>query len=314
MHAISLVLLGLFDNPFTSMINSIAVVISAIIDFINQHVTHNYGWSMLLLALLATTAMTPLYMATFRSVKEMQAIQPYVKRLQEKYKNDRQKLAEEQMKLFREHNINPFGGCLPMLIQLPIFFAIYAAIQSHTAQFAHAGWLWIGTAFSQHLGPLPSWIPFIKGQVLARNLDEPDKVLTLLYAISMYFSFQTTTVAADPMQAQQQKLMGRLMPLLWFFIGQNFKAAFLLYWLGLNIFSTLLRFWAMRAPSRIPAPPIETAATRAGYPLHCPNCDAVLEIGKGSKCKACGVKVKRIAPAANGRAASGAVVTPADNT
>src|SRR5690349_14172788 len=93
-----------FDNPFSSLIGGIADFISVVLDFIYTHVAHNYGWSMVLLALLATAFMVPLYLQQFRSFKEMQAIQPYIKRLQDKYK-DRQKVAEEQMKLFREHNI-----------------------------------------------------------------------------------------------------------------------------------------------------------------------------------------------------------------
>lgn len=299
-----------FDNPWTSLINGLADGISVVLDFINAHVTHSYGWSMLVLAFVATLVMLPLYLQQFRSVKEMQAIQPYVKRLQEKYKEDRQKLAEEQMKLFREHNINPFGGCLPTLIQMPIFFAIYAAIQRHSEQFTHAGWMWIGSSFCQHAPQLPN-ILGISGALCAANLSQPDKLLTLFYAVSMFFSFQmTTAVTSDPQQAQQQKLMGMLMPVMMFFIGQKFIAGFVLYWLGLNIFSTILRFWAMRAPSKIPAPPQETAATLAGYPLHCPNCKALLTVVKGSRCEACGTKVKKVAPASNGKAASGTTLTP----
>ena len=310
----SLALLAAFDNPWTTLINSIAGAISVVLDFINSHVTHNYGWSMLALALVATLAMLPLYLQTFRSVKEMQAVQPYLKRIQEKYKNDRQKIAEEQMKLFREHNINPLGGCLPTLIQLPIFFAIYSAINSHKAQFAHATWLWIGSAMSLHAPHLPSWLPWITGPIFATNLSEPDKILTLVYAVSMFFSFQmTTTVATDPAQQQQQKLMSYMMPIMWFFIGQRFASGFTLYWLGLNIFSTALRFWVMRAPSRIPAPPQETPATLAGFPLHCPNCNALLTVVKNNKCASCGVKVKKIAPAPNGKLQSGAGVAPTDN-
>jgi YidC/Oxa1 family membrane protein insertase len=299
-----------FDNPWTSLIGALANWISVVLDFINAHVTHNYGWSMLVLALVATLVMLPLYLQQFRSVKEMQAIQPYVKRLQEKFKDDKQKLAEEQMKLFKEHNINPFGGCLPTLIQLPIFFAIYQAIQRHSEQFAHAGWMWIGSAMSAHSPAIPSWVPGgLAGPIFAANLSQPDKLLTLFYAISMFFSFQmTTAVTSDPMQQQQQKLMSVMMPVMMFFIGQHFIAGFVLYWLGLNIFSTTLRFWAMRAPSKIPAPPQETAATLAGYPLHCPNCKELLTVAK-SKCAACGVKVKKVGPGANGKLASGTTVT-----
>ena len=312
LHVLPILALALFDNPWTSLINTLAQGISIILDFINANVTHNYGWSMLAMALVATTAMIPLYLQTFRSVKEMQAIQPYIKRLQEKYKNDRQKLGAEQMKLFREHNINPFGGCLPMLIQLPIFFAIYTAIRSHTAQFAHAGWLWIGSAACAHAPNIT--LPFgLSGPLCASNLGAPDKLLTLAYAVSMYFSLQiTTTVATDPVQQQQQRLMSYMMPVMMFFIGQNFVSAFTLYWLGLNIFSTALRFWAMRTPSKIPAPPQETDATRAGYPLHCPKCDALLTVTKG-RCDACNAKVKKLGPAGNGKVQPPATVTRADN-
>ncbi len=300
------------DNPFTPVITGISNAISALLDFINAHATHNYGWSMLVLAFLATLIMTPLYLMQFRSFKEMQAIQPYIKRLQDKYKDDRQRLAEEQMKLFREHNINPLGGCLPLLIQFPIFIAIYQAILHHSDQFAHAGWLWIGSAMSLHSPQVPSWVPFLGGPIFASNLSQPDKILTIFYAISMFFSFQMTSMTpADPAQAQQQRLMGYMMPVMMFFVGQHFISGFVLYWLGLNIFSTALRFWAMRQPSKIPAPPQETAATLAGYPLHCPSCKELLVIRKGSKCASCGAKVKRVAPAANGKVAASTTAPPA---
>jgi YidC/Oxa1 family membrane protein insertase len=306
--------LAAFDNPFSGLITQLATGISVVLDFINAHIAHNYGWSMIVLAFAATLIMTPLYLQQFRSFKEMQAIQPYIKRLQDKYKNDRQKLGEEQMKLFREHNINPLGGCLPMLIQFPIFIAIYQAILHHSDQFTHAAWLWIGSPMSQHSPQVPAWVPGLGGAIFAANLSQPDKILTLFYAISMFFSFQmTTTVSADPAQQQQQRLMSYMMPVMMFFVGQHFIAGFVLYWLGLNIFSTALRFWAMRRPSKIPAPPQETAATLAGYPLHCPTCKELLTIRKGSKCAACGAKVKRVAPAANGKVASSAAVTPPAN-
>jgi YidC/Oxa1 family membrane protein insertase len=315
LHALPFVALAAFDNPLSGLINGLAVYISAILDFINARITHNYGWSMVALAFVATVVMLPLYLQQFRSVKEMQAIQPYVKRLQEKYKSDRQKLAEEQMKLFREHNINPFGGCLPLIIQLPIFFAIYAAINAHAAQFEHAGWLWIGSSISQHSPVIPSWVPWLNGPIFAKSLADFDKVLTLAYAVSMFFSFQmTTTVATDPMQQQQQKLMGYMMPIMWFFIGQKFKAGFILYWLSLNVFSTALRLWSMRAPSRIPAPPQETPATLAGYPLHCPHCNALLSVVKGNKCEACGARVKKLAPAQNGKVQRTSPATRADKS
>jgi YidC/Oxa1 family membrane protein insertase len=308
-HFPFLAALTAFDNPLSGIFNSLIDYVSVVLDFINAHLTHNYGWTMFVLAFVATAAMLPLYLQQFRSFKEMQAIQPYIKRLQDKYKDDRQKLTEEQMKLFREHNINPLGGCLPLLIQFPIMIAIYQAILRHSAEFSHAGWLWIGSAMAQHSPVMPTILGF-GGAIFAANLGQPDKLLTLFYAVSMYFSFQmTTTVATDPMQAQQQKLMSYVMPVMMFFIGQKLIAGFVIYWLGLNIFSTALRFWAMRQPSKVPALPQETPATLAGYPLHCPNCKSLLTIAKGSRCESCGAKVKKVAPATNGKVKSGAAAT-----
>ena len=300
------------DNWFTDIIAGIAGAISVVLDFIYAHIAHNYGWAMILLALAATLGMLPLYLTQFRSFREMQAIQPYVKRLQDRYKNDRQKLAEEQMKLFREHNINPFGGCLPTLIQLPVLWGIYQSINQHQAAFSHAGWLWIGSAFAQHSPSLPAWLGMFGGPIFAANLATPDKILTVFYAISMFFSFQMTSMpSSDPMQQQQQKLMSYMMPVMMLFIGQKFISGFVLYWLGLNVFTTALRFFAMRAPTKIPAPPQETPATLAGYPLHCPNCKELLTIQKGSRCAACGTKVKKVAPASNGQIAATSASKPA---
>lgn len=293
------------DNVFTWLIGGIASAISVILDFIYAHITHNYGWSMILLAVFATLVTLPLLLTQFRSLREMQAVQPYVKRLQDKYKNDRQKLAEEQMKLFREHGINPLGGCLPTIIQIPILYGIYQAIVSHESVFSHASWLWIGTAFSQHSPVLPSWMWYFSGPIFAANLATPDKILTLVYAISMFFSFQMTSMpVTDPAQQQQQRLMSYMMPVMFLVIGQHFISGFVLYWVGMNICQTTIRFFAMRAPTRIPAPPQETDATRAGYPLHCPNCKELLKIQKGSRCAACGAKVKKVAPASNGQIAA----------
>ena len=310
LHAPLASVLAAFDNPWTSLIGQLADWISVVLDFINNTITHNYGWSMLVLALVATLVMLPLYLTQFRSIKEMQAIQPYIKRLQDKFKDDKQKLAEEQMKLFKEHGINPLGGCLPTLIQLPIFFAIYQAIQRHSEQFAHAHWMWIGSAACAHAPQFPN-VFGLGGPLCASNLSQPDKILTLFYAISMFFSFQATTaISTDPMQQQQQRLMSVMMPVMMFFIGQHFIAGFVLYWMGLNLFSTALRFWAMRQPSKIPAPPQETAATLAGYPLNCPNCKALLTVAKGSRCSSCGAKVKKVAPASNGKVASSTPASP----
>src|SRR5215470_18045705 len=165
-----------FANPFSDAFNALARLIGLGLDAINGF-THNYGWSMLILALVVRIALMPLFMQQFKSMKEMQALAPYLKRLQAKYKNDKAKLSEQTMALYREHGVNPLGGCLPLLAQMAFLFAVYSAISMHNDQFKQATWLWIGS-------PLSHRFP----QIFANNLYDADNFLLLLYAVAMYFS------------------------------------------------------------------------------------------------------------------------------
>lgn len=288
-------LLG-FANPFGEMFDVLARFFASVIDYING-LTHNYGWSMLALALVVRVALIPLYVQQFKSAKEMQALAPYIKRLQTRFKDNKQKLQEETMKLYREHGVNPLGGCLPILVQLPILWAVYQAIRVHNDQFKGATWAWVGSALS-HQYP----------QILATNLFQPDMVLLFLYALSLYFSVKLTPMPMDPQQAQTMKIQALIMPVALFFFLRTYPSAFVLYWLGFNVISMAQQYLVMRAPSRIAAPPAETPATLAGYPLDCPSCNERLVVVKGSKCEKCGAKVRKIQPSGNGAANAPAVI------
>src|SRR6516225_8568190 len=110
-----------FANPLTDVYNALVHLIGVGLDAINGF-THNYGWSMIVLAVVVRIVLMPLFLKQFKSMKEMQALAPYLKRLQTKYKNDRAKLSEQTMALYREHGVNPLGGCLPLLAQMPFLF------------------------------------------------------------------------------------------------------------------------------------------------------------------------------------------------
>lgn len=278
-------------NPFAEMFDQLARFFATLIDYING-ITHNYGWSMLALALVIRVALMPLFLQQYKSTKEMQALAPYLKRLQTKYKDNKQKQQEETLKLYREHGVNPLGGCLPLLVQLPILYAVYRAIALHNDQFKEATWAWIGS-------PLSHQLPHI----LATNLFQPDKILLLLYAASMYFSFQLTpTASMEPQQAQMMKINALIMPVVLFFFLGGYPSAFVLYWFGFNVISMAQQWLIMRAPSRIAQPPAETPATLAGYPLDCPSCSERLVVVKGSKCEKCGAKVRKLQMKPNGAA------------
>lgn len=293
--------LAILANPLSQLIDALATLVSVTIDWLFR-VTHNYGWSMLFLALAVSLLVLPLSLQSLKSMQEVQALAPYIKRLQTKYKNDRHKLGEEQMKLYREHGVNPLGGCLPMLAQYPFLFAVFRAIQVHNAAFHKAGWLWIGTSFA-HKFP----------QIMATNLAESDLILLLAYAVSMYFSIKLTpTMSTDAQQQQMMRMQSFMMPVMLLFLGHlyHWSAAFVLYWLGFNVISMAERWYIMRLPSRIPKLQEETPATLAGYPRECPQCQQLLTVVKGSKCENCGTKVRRLQPADIGAQARAAATSP----
>jgi YidC/Oxa1 family membrane protein insertase len=144
----------------------------------------------------------------------MQAIQPQIKELQKEHATDKQKFQEEFWALCQENDCNPLGGCLPMLVQMPILLFLYRGIHDYIVQFEGVSFLWVP------------------------NLAEPNMILLVLYTLSMV-AFQKMAAksqpTADPQQQQQQQMMAYMMPLMFFFFFQSFPAAFLLYWLGSNV-------------------------------------------------------------------------------
>lgn len=178
--------------------------------------------ALIFLALLIKLVTMPLTVASYRGMRDMQKVQPLLKELQEKYKDDKAKLAQEQMQLMKEHKVSPMGGCLPMLIQLPIFWVVYRAVLVYAEGFSNAHFLWI------------------------QNLASPDSVLLILYAISMIVTQKLTTMpTSDPAMLQQQKLMTYMLPIMLLFMLSSLASAFVLYWFFLNVFSAAHQYYMM---------------------------------------------------------------------
>jgi YidC/Oxa1 family membrane protein insertase len=187
--------------------------------------------ALLLIAVLVKLVTWPLTSSSFRSIRAMQSLQPLIKELQEKHKGDRQALAAEQMRLFKKHKINPLGGCLPMLIQMPILIGVYQGIRFYQYQLYNAKFLWIG------------------------NLALPDMPLLILYAVSLYASQKLTMMPqADPQQQQMQNTMTIMMPLMLTVMFASLPAAFILYWFFYNILITAHQYYLMRQPAPALAP------------------------------------------------------------
>jgi YidC/Oxa1 family membrane protein insertase len=202
-----------------------------------QSVVGSYAVAILFFTVIIKLVLYPATQKQYRSMKEMQALQPKIKQLQERYKDNQQKLQEEQMKLFTEHGVNPFGGCLPLFIQMPILYGIYATIYHFKPVFEseHVPFLWIGGWMSQQY---PHYF--------ARNLSQPDMALLIMYGISMYLSQKLTVT--DPSTAQQQASMNLFMPIFITWVLHTFPSALVLYWLTFNLLGLIQQAHIIRMP------------------------------------------------------------------
>lgn len=189
-----------------------------------ESVLGNYGWAIILLTVAVRVAFYPVNQKQMEAMKGMQRIQPEVKKLQERYANDREKMNVEMMELYRRHKVNPLAGCLPMLIQLPVFIGLYNVLLQ-SIELRHApffGWM---NDLSQpdRLGSLA--IPFVEPAGIP--------VMTLLMGASMILQQKMTPSTADP--AQQRIMM--IMPVVFTVMFVNFPAGLVLYWLSNNVLS-----------------------------------------------------------------------------
>jgi YidC/Oxa1 family membrane protein insertase len=161
----------------------------------------NYGVAIIILTLLSKILLWPLGTKSYKSMSQMKKLQPLIQELRGKYKNDRKKMNEEIMRLHRTYSINPLGGCLPMLVQIPVFFALYRMLdQAIELRHAHFIW-WINDLSApDRLFHFDFSIPFM----------EPPygiPVLTLVMGATMFWQQKMTPPAGDPTQAKMMLMM-----------------------------------------------------------------------------------------------------------
>lgn len=199
--------------------------------------TGSYGIDIILLTLLIKLLMAPLTHKSFVSMKQMQKLQPQMERLKEKYKDDKEKLNKEIMELYRRNGVNPLGGCLPMVLQFPVFIGLYNAL-STPIELRHARFLWIKD-LSQ-----PDWksLPFTVPGWWPSSLPAGIPVLTILMGASMFMQQWMTPSAGDP---NQRKMM-LMMPLIFTFMFVSFPAGLTVYWLVNNILTIGQQYWINR--------------------------------------------------------------------
>jgi YidC/Oxa1 family membrane protein insertase len=190
----------------------------------------NYGIAIILLTIVTKVLFYPLTVKSMRSMKAMQTLQPQVNALRAKYKSDPQRAQREMMELYRKHHVNPMGGCLPMVAQIPIFYALYLAL-SVSVELQNAGFLCFGRLFGAEL-----WICDLAGQ-------DPTYVLPVLMGVTMFVQQKMTPVTGDPRQAK----MMLMMPVVFTFMFLNLPSGLVLYWTVSNILQ-ILQQWFMDRP------------------------------------------------------------------
>jgi YidC/Oxa1 family membrane protein insertase len=197
--------------------------VSAVIDFFARNLWNNYGLALLVVTILVRLLVLPLMVKQIRVSKMMQEMQPEIQKIRNKYKGDTRKIQEETMKLYQEMGVNPMAGCLPMLIQLPVLYALFGAIEGNK-----------GLYESTFLGIF--------------NLGQPDHyyIMPLLAALTTYLSSRVMMTGNDP----QQKMMLFIMPVFIFLIGMHFPAGLALYWIYSNIFTAVQTYFIRVRPNR----------------------------------------------------------------
>jgi len=189
-----------------TILNPVVEILKTIIVFFHDHVYPNYGVDIILLTVVVRIAMIPLTMTQIKSQTQMQKIQPQVNKIKQEYKNDREKINMETMKIYSENKINPLSGCLPLLLQLPILFALFMLLQSY-APIKEESFLWLS------------------------ELGQPDPyfILVIIFVITSFLTQQM--MVTDP----SQKAIKYIMPIAMGFIFYKFAAALFVYFNTSNI-------------------------------------------------------------------------------
>lgn len=210
------------------------------------HFIPNYGVAIILLTVITKVLLFPLTVKSMTSMKAMQALQPQINALRSKHKSDPQRLQRETMELYRAHKVNPLGGCLPMLVQVPIFYALYDAL-SVSVDLQNAPFICFGRIFG-----IEFWICD-----LARH--DPTYVLPILMGVSMFVQQKMTPVMGDPRQAK----MMLFMPVIFTFMFFNLPSGLVLYWTLSNVLQIAQQKYMERMGGKTEKGPVARATKKA---------------------------------------------------
>lgn len=194
--------------------------------FLNEHANLSYGWAIVVLTVCVRILILPLFVTQYRSARRMQQIAPQLKLVQAKFKTDKKKQQEEMMRLFQEHKVNPFGSCLPMVFQFPIFIALYFVLRDFSRQVsssADLSFMWVIPDISQEF----------------RDMGWTAIIVAIIYGGSQLLATEVS-MATTPQTNEIQRKLFRVLPL--FIVGglffyPNIPAGLVLYWMTTNLWT-----------------------------------------------------------------------------
>jgi YidC/Oxa1 family membrane protein insertase len=199
--------------------------------WLHQYV-NNWGVAVIILTVIIKLIFWPLSQRSYKSMEQMKKIQPMAAKLREKYKDDKQRLNQETMQLYKTYKVNPAGGCLPMVVQIPVFFGLYKALLG-AIELRHAGFI--------------DTLPFTNMVWLADlSAKDPYYITPLIMGATMFLQQLMTPTAGDP---TQKKLM-YIMPVVFTFLFLNFPAGLVVYWLCNNVLSIAQQWWIAHGSKR----------------------------------------------------------------
>jgi YidC/Oxa1 family membrane protein insertase len=216
------------------MFSIISVLLLQSMNFFHN-IIPNYGIAIIIITILIKIIFWPIQAKSMKAMKEMQKVQPLMAKLKDKYKDDAQKLNAEMMKLYKEHKVNPFAGCLPMLVQIPVFIALFSMLRS-AIELRGAPFLWIAD--------------MSQPDTIFRLFGLPVNPLPLAMVASMVWQQKITPTTADP---QQAKIM-MMMPIIMLLFFYNASAGLALYWTVQQLLSIAQQYWSLRTTSAETAP------------------------------------------------------------
>ncbi len=236
-------LLNSNESNFASIVNfgffdSISKGLLSILRFIHNLVP-NWGLCIIFLSCLLFFLLYPLTLKSLKSMKAMQSLQPEIEKLRKEFKDQPQKLNAGIMELYKKNKVNPFGGCLPVVLQIPIFIALYQALL-RSLEIRSAGFLWIkDLSEPDRLFTFTNSLPLIGNEF---------NLLPILMAIVMFFQQKTSGQASAAVNPEQQKLMLIVFPVLFGFMFYHLASGLVLYWFVYSSLSLAFQWKQMAAP------------------------------------------------------------------